>query len=254
MIQSPELALPGLVHGFFTRQGGVSTGIYASLNGGLGSADERVNVVENRRRMAERLGVAPAMLVNVHQVHSAVALPVTGPWPGEERPRADGMATATPGVALAISTADCGPVLFADPGAGVIGACHSGWRGAFDGILEGTLAAMEELGAQRARVIAVLGPTISRAAYEVGPEFVARFRERDPSSERFFSEAKPDGHAQFDLPGFIGARLAEAGIGRFVDLALCTYADEARFYSFRRTTHRGEPDYGRLIAAIALTA
>lgn len=254
MIEAPDLALPGIVHGFFTREGGVSTGIYASLNGGLGSADDRAHVLENRRRMAERLGVAPDHLVNVHQVHSAVALPVSGPWPGEERPRADGMATGTPGVALAIATADCGPVLFADARARVIGACHSGWRGAFDGILEATIAAMEALGAERGSITAVLGPTISRAAYEVGPEFVARFQERDPALSRFFSGVKPDGHAQFDLPAFIGARLAEARVGRFVDLGLCTYADEARFFSYRRTTHRGEPDYGRLIAAIALTA
>lgn len=254
MIQAPDLALPGLVHGFFTREGGVSSGIYASLNGGLGSADERVNVLENRRRMAERLGVAPDHLVNVHQVHSALAVPVSGPWPGEDRPRADGMATATPGVALAIATADCGPVLFADAQARVIGACHSGWRGAFDGVLEATLAAMEALGADRARIVSVLGPTISRAAYEVGPEFVARFRERDAALGRFFSDARASGHAQFDMPAFIGARLAEAGVGRFVDLGLCTYADDARFFSFRRTTHRREPDYGRLISAIALTA
>lgn len=254
MIQAPDLALPGLSHAFFTREGGVSTGLYASLNGGLGSADERGNVLENRRRMAESLGVAPDHFLGVHQVHSAIALPVTGPWPGDERPRADGMVTATPGLALGVSSADCGPVLFADPGARVIGACHSGWRGAFDGILEATLDAMETLGAERGRIIAVLGPTISRAAYEVGPEFVARFRERDAAHGRFFSAETADGHAYFDLPAFIGARLAGAGVGRFVDLALCTYEDEARFFSFRRATHRGEPDYGRLIAAIALTA
>lgn len=251
MIQSPDLALPGIVHGFFTREGGVSEGIYASLNGGLGSSDDRAAIVENRRRMAARLGVAPDHLVNVHQVHSPTVVAADGPWPGD-RPRADGLATRTPGVALAISTADCGPVLFADPEARVIGACHSGWRGAFEGVLEATLDRMEELGARRARVTAVLGPTISRTAYEVGPEFVARFLGAEPAYARFFTDTTPGRHAHFDLPAFIAARLRGAGVGRFVDLALCTYADERRFFSFRRTTHRGEPDYGRLISAIAL--
>ena len=252
MIQSPDLDLPGVVHGYFTREGGVSGGIYATLNGGLGSSDDRAAITENRRRMADQLGVAPDNLVNVHQVHSPDVVVASGPWPGE-RPRADGLATRTPGVALAISTADCGPVLFADSGARVVGACHSGWRGAFGGVLEATLDRMEELGADRARIVAVLGPTISRGAYEVGPEFVIRFLDADPAYGCFFSETTPGRHAHFDLPAFIAERLRRAKVGRFVDLALCTYADEQRFYSFRRTTHRQEPDYGRLISAIALT-
>jgi YfiH family protein len=252
MIQAPDLALPGIVHGFFTREGGVSTGLYASLNGGLGSSDDREAVLQNRRRMAAALGVAETHLVSLHQVHSPDALVVEGPWPGGDRPRADGMATRTPGVALAVASADCGPVLFADARAGVVGACHAGWRGAFEGVLESTLLVMESLGARRSDVTAVLGPTIGRHAYEVGPEFVTRFLERDPGYGDLFSETTAGRHAFFDLPRFIGRRLEEAGVGEFVDLGLCTYSDEDRFYSYRRSTHRGEPDYGRLISAIAL--
>ncbi len=262
MIEAPELALPGIRHAFFTREGGVSEGIYASLNGGLGSADERARVVENRRRMAEAVGVAPDALVGLHQVHSAecvaVDRPIGHPWPGE-RPRADAMACATPGLALAIATADCGPILFADAEARVIGACHAGWRGAFTGVIDATVAAMEGLGAARERIVAVLGPTIGRDAYEVGPEFVDRFLARDRATSRHFhatsrqDATSRDGHAMFDLPGYIMARLAEAGIGGAVDLGLCTYSDPDRFYSYRRTTHRGEPDYGRLISAISLS-
>ncbi|MFO1147305.1 MAG: peptidoglycan editing factor PgeF [Alsobacter sp.] len=252
MIQAPELDLPGVVHAFFTREGGVSTGIYASLNGGLGSADDRENVLQNRRRMAAALGVAETHLVNVHQVHSPDVVIADGPWPGDERPRADGMASRTPGVALAVASADCGPVLFADPQARVVGACHAGWRGAFEGVLERTVEAMESLGARRKRIAAVLGPTIGPHAYEVGPEFVTRFLERDQAYGRFFTDTSAGQHAFFDLPRFIGARLEETGVGAFADLGLCTYAHEERFFSYRRATHRGEPDYGRLISAIAL--
>ncbi|WP_460448938.1 peptidoglycan editing factor PgeF [Alsobacter sp. SYSU BS001988] len=252
MIRSDDLDMPGVAHAFFTRQGGVSGGIYASLNGGIGSNDDKAAIAENRRRMAQALGVAPENLVNVHQVHSPDVLVAEGPWPGD-RPKADGLVTRTPGVALAISTADCGPVLFADPQARVVGGCHSGWKGAFTGVLETTLERMEELGADRRNVVAVLGPMISAAAYEVGPEFVGRFHEQDPDNARFFQPSARDGHAMFDLPAYIAARLDAAGVGRFVDLKLCTYADEERFYSYRRNTHRGAPDYGRLISAIALT-
>jgi YfiH family protein len=252
-IEASELAsYPGIHHAFFTRQGGVSDGIYASLNGGLGSSDDPSRVAENRRRMAEHLGVQPDDLISVHQVHSPDVVTVEGPWTGT-RPKADGMVTRVPGLALGITTADCGPVLFADPHAGVIGAAHAGWRGAFTGVLEATIAAMEGLGARRDKIIAVLGPMISQAAYEVGPEFVARFLEADAGNTRFFAPGRKPDHAQFDLPGFIGARLEHAGIGEVVDLRLCTYSDEEKFYSFRRTTHRGEPDYGRLISAITLT-
>lgn len=252
LIASPALeALPGIRHAFFTRQGGVSEGIYASLNGGQGSADEPARVAENRLRMTLRLGVAPENLVSVWQTHSADALPVTGPWPGD-RPKADAMVTTTRGMALAILTADCGPLLLCDPHAKVIGAAHSGWKGALTGILEATLVAMERLGAKRDKIVAVLGPTIGPKAYEVGPEFLQRFICENAAYDRFFRASARDGHAMFDLPGFIGYRARAAGVGRFVDLALCTYSDPARFYSYRRTTHDAEPDYGRLVSAIVL--
>ncbi len=252
LIASADLeSLSGIRHAFFTRQGGVSTGPYASLNGGLGSQDDRAAVLANRARMAERLGVAADRLLSVHQIHSAeVALP-TGPWESD-RPRADAMATDRPGVALAILTADCGPILFADAEARVIGAAHAGWKGALGGVGEATLEAMERLGARRERIVAVLGPTISAAAYEVGPEFVERLLGLDPANERFLSPSTRETHAMFDLPAFIAARMEAAGVGLFVDLGLCTYGNEDRFYSFRRATHRGEPDYGRLVSAIAL--
>ena len=252
-ITCEALALRGLRHAFFTRRGGVSGGIYATLNGGQGSADDPAAVAENRARMAAVLGVAPDHLVNVHQIHSPDVVVADGPWPGA-RPRADGLVTRTPGVGLAIATADCGPVLFADARARVIGACHSGWRGAFTGVLEATLAGMEDLGADRSRIAAVLGPTIGPTAYEVGPEFVARFVDLRPDDARFFRPSARAGHSLFDLPAYIGHRLSQAAVGRFVDLALCTYSDPDRFFSYRRTVHRSEPDYGRLIAAIALDA
>jgi len=252
-IQAPALAsLPRIRHAFFTRQGGVSEGIYATLNGGIGSSDEPARVQENRRRMTEAMGVPPEALISVYQVHSPDAVVVEGPWTGE-RPKADGMVTNVPGLTLGITTADCGPVLFADAQARVIGAAHAGWRGAVTGVLESTLDAMERLGARRDNIVAVLGPTISQKAYEVGPDFIERFNKEAPGHERFLRPAERPGHAMFDLPGFIGARLATAGIGQFADLGLCTYSDEERFFSYRRTTHRQEPDYGRLISAIALT-
>lgn len=251
-ISSPDLAAePGIRHAFFTRQGGVSTGIYASLNGGVGSADDPAAVAANRRRMAMQLQVEPSHLVSVHQVHSADAELVTGPWPGE-RPKADAMVTMAHGVALAVSTADCGPMLFVDSAARVIGAAHSGWKGAFTGIVGATVTAMEKLGARRERILAVLGPTIGPKAYEVGPEFIERFKAGNATYARFFHPSERPAHAMFDLPAFIALKAHEAGIGRFVDLGLCTYSDEARFFSYRRTTHRGEPDYGRLISAIVL--
>lgn len=245
-------ALPGVRHAFFTRRGGVSEGLYAGLNGGVGSADARESVLENRRRMAAHFDLPADRFVSLYQVHSADVVTVDAPIPLDARPQADAMVTDRPGILLGVASADCGPLLFADPHAGVVGAAHAGWKGAFTGVLEATLARMEELGAERARVTVALGPTISRAAYEVGPEFVARFRAADPALERFFTPSERPGHAYFDLPAFIGARAREAGVGAFEDLALCTYADPERFYSFRRTTHRGEADYGRLIAAIAL--
>lgn len=253
MIESPDLAaLPGIRHAFFTREGGVSQGIYASLNGGVGSNDDPAAVAANRKRMAACLNVPAERMIGLHQVHSAEAVIALAPWPGE-RPKADGIVTKEANLALGIATADCGPILFADAKARVIGGAHAGWRGAFTGVIEATLKAMEAIGAHRGDIVAVLGPTISRDAYEVGPEFRARFLEADTAHQRFFRPSSREDHFMFDLPAFIGHRMAEAQVGRFVDLGLCTYGDERRFFSYRRTVHRGEPDYGRLIAAIALS-
>jgi YfiH family protein len=253
VIRSPLLSdLPGIAHGFFTRQGGVSEGLYASLNIGLGSNDARARVLENRDRVARALGVTGDALALPYQIHSPDVAVVEEPWTPGEGPRADAVVTARAGVAVGVATADCGPILFADAEARVVGAAHAGWQGAFGGVIAATVAAMEGLGARRERMVAVLGPTISAAAYEVGPEFVARFVAVDPDWARFFTASPKAGHAMFDLPGFIALRLAEAGVRRRGDLGLCTYADEARFFSYRRTTHRREPDYGRLVSAIAL--
>jgi YfiH family protein len=254
MLTSPDLAgLPGVSHGFFTRQGGVSSGIYASLNIGLGSRDERAAVLENRTRVASLMGVAPGALLSPYQHHSPDAIVVDAPWEPDAQPRGDALVTDRPGIALAISTADCGPVLFADPQARVVGAAHAGWRGAFTGVLEATLAAMQQLGARNERVVAVLGPTISRANYEVGEEFVTRFLEADTANQRFCSPSENAGHAMFDLPAYILARLQAAGVAIAANLDRCTYAQEELFFSYRRATHRGEPDYGRLVSAIALS-
>ncbi len=252
-VLAPALSsLPGIRHAFFTREGGVSEGpVYGSLNGGIGSADDRSRVMENRRRMAAHLGVEPSNLVSVWQIHSPDCLHVAGPWPGE-RPKADAMATSTPGVALGVATADCGPLLFADAGAGVIGAAHAGWRGAIGGVIESTLSQMEALGAVRKNISVVIGPMLSQANYEVGPEFVAQFLAEDAGNARFFAPSPKPGHAMFDLAGYNLRRLERGGVGRAEDLSLCTYADEKRFYSYRRATHRKEPDYGRLISAICL--
>ncbi len=245
----PAIVAPALApfrHAFFTREGGVSAGVYASFNGGVGSRDAPDAVAENRRRMAAHLRAATLLVP--YQVHSPTCLAVSEPW--IERPRVDALATATPGLAIGVTGADCGMILFADSNAGVVGAAHAGWQGAFGGVAEATLDTMETLGARRDNVVAVLGPTIGPASYEVGPEFSARFIERDPGYAAFFKPSPKTGHAMFDLPGFIGHRLRTAGIGRFENLALDTYADEQRFFSYRRTTHRSEPDYGRLISAI----
>jgi YfiH family protein len=254
LIEAPELSsFPNVRHAFFTRQGGVSEGIYASLNGGFGSKDDPAHVQENRARMAEQIGTDAEHLLSLHQIHSATVVTVTEPWSRAERPRADGMVTATPHLALGILTADCGPVLFADHATGVIGACHAGWGGAIGGVLEATIDAMVALGAEREAIVAVLGPTIGPTAYEVGPEFEERFLKAGPDNSRFFVPAERAGHAMFDLPAYIVARLEAAGIGEVADVGLCTYSDEERFFSYRRTTHRGEPDYGRQVSAITLT-
>lgn len=236
-------------HGFFTRKGGASSGIFAGLNCGTGSTDQTEAVAINRVRVTEAMGVAPDALVTVHQVHSARAIPVTGHL--TIRPEADAMVTATPGVLLGVLTADCQPVLFHDPKARVIGAAHAGWRGAVDGVLEATLDAMEALGAQRGQTTAVIGPTISQAAYEVGPEFLDRFRAEDDEATRFFAKGRGD-RLLFDLPGYGLHRLRQAGIGHAEWTGHCTYRDPERFYSYRRTTHAAEADYGRLITTIRL--
>ncbi len=252
MITAATLAFSGIRHGFFTRQGGVSAGVYASLNGGLGSNDLAENVMENRARMAASLGVNPDRLLTAFQIHSPDVVIAETPWSANARPRADAIVTRTPGLAIGVSTADCGPILLADPKARVIGAAHAGWRGALTGVAEAAIAAMEKLGAERGRIHASLGPMIRQNNYEVGPDLIARFAAEDGASKRFFKPGARNGHALFDLAGFVGARLSRAGIGQIEDLGLCTYADDARFFSFRRTTHRGEPDYGRHVNAIVL--
>jgi YfiH family protein len=217
VIEAPELSSPRIRHAFFTRQGGVSGGVFASLNGGLGSGDDPNLVRENRRRMTDRLGLPDAALVSLWQVHSGRAVAVEAPWSLAERPKADGMATRTPGLALGIATADCGPVLFADADAGVVGAAHAGWRGALGGVLEAVLDRMEALGARRRSVVAVLGPTIAKAAYEVGPELRDEFTAADQGNGRFFTKGEAD-RWLFDLPAYVGARLGKAGVGLFADL------------------------------------
>lgn len=246
-------ALAPLRHGFFTRRGGASSGVFQGLNCGPGSSDLSEIVAINRARVAQAMQVGPEDLITVHQVHSADVVTVTGPLSGQltERPRADGIVTATPGLALAVLTADCQPVLFADTRAGVIGAAHAGWRGALDGVLEATVAAMEALGAERGNISAVIGPTISQRAYEVGPEFLDDFMADDPANARFFAQGNGD-RMLFDLPGFGLHRLRAAGVGHAEWTRHCTYSDAERFFSYRRATHAHEADYGRLISAIRL--
>ena len=247
LLTSPELK--PLRHGFFTRRGGASSGIFQGLNCGTGSSDQREAVAINRARVADALDVANGDLVSVHQVHSARVIIVDGPM--DDRPEADGMVTATPGLALAVLTADCQPVLFADREAGVVGAAHAGWRGALDGVLEATIDAMEDVGATRANIVAVIGPTISQRNYEVGPEFLDTFLAEAPENARFFANGEGD-RLQFDLPGYGLHRLREAGVGHAEWTRHCTYDDDARFYSYRRSTHAREVDYGRLLSAIRL--
>ena len=243
-------SLEGVPHGFLGRRGGVSEGVCAGLNVGLGSDDDPDAIAENRRRAVA--AVAPgARLVTVHQVHSADALLAAAPWPDDARPKADAIVTDRPGLALGILTADCTPILFADRTAGVIAAAHAGWKGALAGVIEATLALMERHGADRARVAAVIGPVIARRSYEVDDGFLRRFAEADPANELFFSPGRP-GHLQFDLEAYVLARLAAAGVTRAEALGLDTYSEPDRFFSYRRATHRGEPDYGRQISLIAL--
>jgi len=250
-LSSPLLAaIPGLRHAFFTREGGVSDGVYAHLNGGLGSRDDPNHIAENRRRMAEQMGIAPTHLLNVHQVHSPDAVVATGPWDGQ-RPKADAIVSRAEGLAIAVTTADCGPILLVEPNARVIGAAHAGWKGALTGVLEATITAMEKLGAERGGIVAAIGPMNRQPSYEVGSEFVTRFLDADADNAMFFLPSSREGHAMFDLAGFIRDRLEAAGVLMIDDLDLDTYSDE-RFFSYRRSVHRGEPDYGRHVHAIAL--
>ncbi|TMK40718.1 MAG: peptidoglycan editing factor PgeF [Alphaproteobacteria bacterium] len=244
-------AIPGLRHAFFTRDGGVSSGIYAGLNGGLGSNDDPQNVAENRRRMAERMGVTPHHFLSAHQIHSPDAVIASGPWAGASRPRADAIVTRTEGIAIGVTAADCGPILLADPNARVIGAAHAGWKGALTGILESTIEAMEKLGAERGGTVAAIGPMIRQQSYEVGSEFVERFIDAEADNAVFFVPSPREGHAMFDLAGFIRMRLENAGVLMIDDVGADTYSDE-RFFSYRRSVHRKEPDYGRHVHAIAL--
>jgi YfiH family protein len=249
---SPLLsAVPGLRHAFFSRDGGVSDGIYAGLNGGIGSNDDPAKVAENRRRMAEQMGVTLDHFLTLFQVHSPDAVVASAPWDTASRPRADAIVTRAEGLAIGVTAADCGPILFVDPNARVIGAAHAGWKGALTGIIESTVGAMERLGAERAGIVAAIGPLIRQPSYEVGNEFVERFVEADAENTRFFLPASREGHAMFDLAGFIRMRLEDAGVLMIDDTGVDTYSDE-RFFSYRRSVHRNEPDYGRHVHAIVL--
>lgn len=243
-------SLGGVAHGFLGRRGGVSTGATAGLNVGLGSADDPAAVAENRRLAAEAV-LPGGRLVTAFQVHSAEVVTVSEPWEDDARPHADALVTDRPGLLLGILTADCAPVLFADAQAGVVGAAHAGWKGAIGGVTDATITAMERLGARRDRIVAAVGPCIARASYEVDDRFLTTFAAADAANERFFAPGR-ERHHQFDLEAYVVHRLAAAGLSRIEALGLDTYADEARFFSFRRATHRGEADYGRQVSVIGL--
>lgn len=252
MIESTDLkGQTGITHGFFTRDGGVSSGIYAGLNCGFGSDDVRADVAENRRRVAEKLG-APTLLT-AYQIHSPDVVTVTTPWTPQTAPKADAMATNVPGIALGILTADCAPILLADAQAGVIGAAHAGWKGALLGVGTSVVDAMVALGAQKSRIHAAIGPCLALENFEVGPEFVDSFLEKDPSFDVFFSQKAEWPKPHFDLLAFVVQRLRDTGIDHIDPIAVDTYADTESFFSYRRTCHAQEPDYGRQIAAISLS-
>lgn len=242
--------VPGVRHAFFTRQGGISTGVYDSLNVGVGSRDDPAAVRENRARAAAELGVGLSHLLTCYQIHSSIAVAADGPF--AERPEADGVATATPGLACGALSADCAPILLADPEARVVASAHAGWKGALGGIVAATVEAMVAKGARRDRIVAAVGPCIAQASYEVGAEFMDRFAMEAPGSERFFAPGRAPQKRQFDLPGFVLARLAQAGVERAEWVGLDTCADENLFFSNRRTNLRVESDYGRLLSAIVL--
>lgn len=252
VLTAGNLALPGIRHAFFTREGGVSEGVYGSLNGGVGSNDDPARVAENRARMARRLEAEASRLLVPYQIHSSDALYVDEPWSADARPRCDGLVTDRAALALGVTGADCGMLLFADAHAGVIGAAHAGWKGALTGMVEATVAAMEQRGARRADIHVALGPMIGGDSYEVGAEFVERFVAEDAGYARFFSASMRAGHSMFDLPAFIEARVAALDVASFENLRFDTYRNEASCFSYRRSVHRNEPDYGRLVSAIAL--
>jgi polyphenol oxidase len=252
-LQAGALAgIDGISHGFFTRAGGVSSAIYASLNAGVGSRDAVGNVAENRARMARGLGVAPECFLTCYQIHSAEVVTATVPWAEADRPRADAIVTRTQGLAIGIATADCSPVLLADPAARVIGAAHAGWRGALAGVTDAAIDAMERLGAARGRIVAAIGPMIRQPNYETGPDLHSAFIVADTANARFFEPSARPGHFLFDLAGYVAARLAAAGVSTVVDLGACTYGEPDRFFSYRRMMHQEESDYGRHVSAIVL--
>lgn len=243
---------PRVRHGFFTREGGVSDGIYASMNCGPGSRDAPERVVENRRRAMAQLDLPPQALVTLYQVHSPKVVVVDEPFAEGNRPEGDAMVTRRPGLALGILTADCVPVLFADGKQGVIGAAHAGWKGAIGGVIENTLAAMADLGARKGQIVAAIGPCIGQRSYEVGPEFPAPFLAEDPGNADFFAASPRAGHFLFDLPGYVARKLSRLGVHEVSRVPADTCRDEARFFSYRRATLRSEPDYGRQLSAIVL--
>ena len=250
-ILDEKLSALEINHGFFTRHGGVSKGIYSGLNVGLGSEDDRSAVLENRSRVASYFHKTEACLISPYQVHSADVVEVREPWEEGYRPKVDALVTRNPNIAIGILTADCGPVLFADKENGVVGAAHAGWKGATGGVLDNTVSAMETIGAEREHIIAILGPTISQENYEVGPEFVDRLLDIHPDNKDYLTKSTKRDHAMFDLPAYIVARLTIAGVKAFWT-EHCTYSDEESFFSYRRTTHKNEADYGRQISAISL--
>ncbi len=251
-VKAHSLEAARIAHGFFLRTGGVSEGIFASLNCGRGSGDARDRVEENRARAASALGIDSAVLIGPRQSHSPRAVVADSPWIAAEAPDADAIVTRTPGLAMSVLTADCAPLLMADANAGVIAAVHAGWKGAKAGVIEGAIEAMESLGAHVSRIAAAIGPAISQAAYEVGPEFKAAFVAGCIDNEKYFSQPQGDGHPHFDLPAYVKDRLTLLGIANIQDLALCTYENELILFSYRRSCHRAEPDYGRQISAIVI--
>jgi polyphenol oxidase len=255
MIEAAGLGqIAGVRHGFFTRQGGHSQGLYASLNCGLGSNDDRAAVRRNRRSVAEAVGAEPANLITVHQLHSNIVIHATEPWDEDARPKGDAIVTRRPGIAAAILTADCAPVLMADTTVGIVAAAHAGWKGAIGRVLESTVDEIERLGGHRHHIVAAIGPAIGRAAYEVGEEFRNRFVASEPGNARFFIAADRPLHYRFDLQAYAAYRLEALGLRRVETIEACTYTEEQRFFSYRRATHRGEPDYGRQISVVMLEA